>query len=167
VEVKNRIKELRQVPASQLKKNACNWRIHSEYQLDVLKAIIEEVGFAGAVIARELADGSLEIIDGHARVKLAGDEEIPVLVLDVNEAEAKKILATYDPISALADTDSEQLNALLNEVEVSNQSIVQLFEQLKTKAESYAQEAPADFKEFNEEIETNRVCPKCGYRWSE
>jgi len=167
MEIKNRIKELRYVPASQLKKNEFNWRIHSEYQLDLLKGIIEEVGFAGAVIVRELTDGSLEIIDGHARVELAGNEEIPVLVLDVNESEAKKILATYDPISSLADTDAERLNALLDEVEVANQNIVQLFEQLKTKAENYGQEAPEEFKEFDENIETNRICPKCGYRWSE
>jgi hypothetical protein len=26
--------------------------------------------------------------------------------------------------------------------------------------------APSEFKEFDEEIETEHECPKCGYRWS-
>ena len=165
MKIKDRIKELRKVPASQLAKSGYNWRTHSDYQLGLLKDIIEEVGFAGAVLARERPDGSLEIIDGHARAELAGNEEVPVLVLDVTDAEAKKILATYDPIGALAGTDSERLDALLGEVEIASQGVAQMLEQLRAKAEP--PEPPEEFEELGDDIETNRVCPKCGYRWSE
>ena len=36
------------------------------------------------------------------------------------------------------------------------------------EAEQEAEEVapPDDFKEYDEDIETEHVCPKCGYRWS-
>jgi hypothetical protein len=38
---------------------------------------------------------------------------VPVLILDVNEAEADKLLATLDPLAAMAEKDAEQLASLL------------------------------------------------------
>jgi len=32
-----------------------------------MRAILTEIGYAGAALARELPDGSLELIDGHLR----------------------------------------------------------------------------------------------------
>jgi site-specific DNA-methyltransferase (adenine-specific) len=79
--------------------------------------MLEQIGFAGAALAYEGPEG-LTLIDGHARQELAADEEIPVLVLDLDEAEAKLLLATFDPLGAMAGTDSEALAALLAEVSV-------------------------------------------------
>ena len=93
--IRDRIKELRRVPAAQLRPNPRNWRTHSPQQRDALQGILAEVGYAGALLARELADGSLELIDGHLRAETTPDAMVPVLVLDVNEAEANLILATH------------------------------------------------------------------------
>ena len=106
VKIRDRIKELRRVPASELHPNPLNWRTHPKEQLDAIRGILAEVGFAGAELARELPDGSLQLIDGHARAEVAGDAIVPVLVLDVTEDEAKKILATLDPIGAMATADA-------------------------------------------------------------
>src|SRR5580692_9127906 len=104
--IRDRVKELRRVPASQLKPNAKNWRRHPKEQADALRGLLAEVGFAGATLARELEDGSLMTIDGHLRAETMGNELIPVLILDVTEAEANKLLATYDPISSMAEADA-------------------------------------------------------------
>ena len=49
------------------------------------------------LLARELEDGSLELVDGHLRADTTPDQEVPVLVLDVTEAEADKLLGGAGP----------------------------------------------------------------------
>lgn len=132
--IRDRIKELRRVPASELRPSPLNWRTHSTQQLDALKGILAEVGYAGAALARELPDGSLELIDGHARAEVTGTGMVPVLVLDVDEAEAAKILATFDPIGAMAGTDAAKLDALLRDVQTGNQALADMLEGLAEKA---------------------------------
>lgn len=105
--IRDRIKELRRVPGSQLKANPKNWRLHSEAQKQAAAAVLGEIGFAGAALARETEQGELLLIDGHMRSDLAGDELVPVLVLDVTAAEADKLLATLDPLQAMAETDAK------------------------------------------------------------
>ena len=88
MKIKNRIKELRYVKASEIAPNPKNWRTHPKEQADALRGVLAEVGMADAVLARELEDGSLMLIDGHMRAETFGDEPVAVLVLDVTEEEA-------------------------------------------------------------------------------
>ena len=115
---RDRIKDFRRVAAAELVDNPNNWRTHPQGQRDALKAILDEVGFAGAVLTRKLSNGKLEIIDGHLRKDLVGKSKIPVLITDLTVAESKLILATYDPIGAMAETNAEMLNKILSEVPV-------------------------------------------------
>ena len=121
--VPDRIKDLRRVPANELRPNPKNWRTHSKDQENALRSVLAEVGFAGAVLARELDDGSLMLIDGHLRAETSGAEMVPVLVLDVNEAEADILLATFDPIGAMATTDKEKVGELLDSIETNNEAV--------------------------------------------
>lgn len=110
--------------AGDLAPNPLNWRRHPEAQANALRGMLAEIGFAGAALAREMADGSLQLIDGHLRTETVGpDVEIPVLVLDVNAEEASKILATFDPLGAMAETDAEMLKQLLDEVEFESPDV--------------------------------------------
>ena len=99
MQIRDRIKELRRVRASELVPNPRNWRTHPVPQRNAMRGILAEVGYADALLARELPDGRLEIIDGHLRAETTPDALVPVLVLDVNEAEASKILLTHDPLT--------------------------------------------------------------------
>jgi len=129
-QIRDRVRELRRVKASDLRPNPRNWRSHPAAQLDALKGVLAEVGYAGAALARELPDGSLELIDVHARAEISGDAELPVLVLDVTDEEAKKILATFDPLGSLADTETEKLELLLSEVEFDNDAVNEMLSNL-------------------------------------
>lgn len=103
--------------ASALRPSSQNWRTHPENQRSALQGLLAEIGYAVPVIARETAPGGpLEVIDGHLRVETMGDEEVPVVILDVTEAEAAKLLATVDPLSALAGQDDTKLIELLQGV---------------------------------------------------
>lgn len=114
MEIKDRIKELRRVPASELLANPLNHRIHPEAQRKKLRQALGDIGFAGAVLAREGENGQLILIDGHMRASECGKSDIPVLILDVNELEANKILASYDAIGAMAEIDKKILDDLVN-----------------------------------------------------
>jgi DNA modification methylase len=147
VNIRDRIKELRRVPANELRPNPRNWRTHPEKQLNAIRGVLAEVGFAGAELARELEDGTLELIDGHARAEVAGTAEVPVLVLDVNEAEANKILATFDPIGAMADSDAAKLDAVLRDVETANEDLSQMIADLANEAGLYLDDGTSEIEE--------------------
>src|SRR6266481_1132618 len=110
MQIRDRIKELRRVPASQLQPNPLNWRTHPKRQQDALRGILAEVGYADALLARETPAGGLMLIDGHLRAETTPDALVPVLILDVDEAEAAKILATLDPLAAMAQADASRLD---------------------------------------------------------
>jgi len=120
--IKDRIIELKRVKASDLLPNPKNWRTHPAEQSDAMRGILADVGWADAVLARETPDG-LMLIDGHLRAETAPDAKVPVLVLDVDEAEADKILATHDPLAAMAGTNEDALRSLVSDMPVANDAL--------------------------------------------
>jgi ParB-like chromosome segregation protein Spo0J len=121
--IRDRIKDFRRVKASQLRPHAKNWRVHPTAQQDALRGVLAEIGYAGALLARELDDGSLELIDGHLRAETTPEMEVPVLVLDLDEAEAAKLLAVHDPLADMAEKNEAVLAELLDQVETENDAV--------------------------------------------
>jgi ParB-like chromosome segregation protein Spo0J len=136
MQVRDRIKELRRVRAAELQPNPRNWRLHPQAQHDALRGVLAEVGYADALLARELPDGSLMLIDGHLRAETTPDAIVPVLVLDVDEQEADKILLTHDPLAAMAEAAGDQLRTLLGDVQTDNEAVRSLFDALATEAKA-------------------------------
>jgi hypothetical protein len=165
--IRNRVKSLRMVPASDLRPNPKNWRTHPKAQQDALRGVLAEVGLADACLARELPDGSLMLIDGHLRAETLGDGDVPVLILDVTEAEADKLLATLDPLAAMADSDAAKLDELLRNVDTGSEALQQmlaataaqagLYETLRGPDESGGSAVFDDAGEQNENPYTDKV----------
>jgi hypothetical protein len=132
MEIRDRIKELRRVPASELTANTKNWRRHPQWQKDGMQSILENVGYAGALIAYE-SNGELVLIDGHLRQEMTPTEDVPVLILDVNDAEADILLASYDPITAMATEDGVALQELLETIETSNDDLSTLLQDINER----------------------------------
>ena len=144
MQIRDRIKELRRVRASDLRPNPRNWRTHPAAQQDALRGLLAEVGYADALLARELADGTLMLIDGHLRAETTPEAVVPVLVLDVDEAEADKILLTLDPLAGMATTSHDQLASLLADVETENSAVHALMDEIAREyrdAEQFAASA--------------------------
>jgi DNA modification methylase len=111
--IRDRIKELRRVRAGDLKPHPKNWRVHPESQKNALRGLLAEIGYADVLLTRELPDGSLQIIDGHLRADTTPDSIVPVVVTDLTEEEAEKVVLTLDPLASMATADKENLEALL------------------------------------------------------
>jgi hypothetical protein len=78
------------------------------------------VGFARSLLAYELPDGRLKLIDGHLRREIDPDMEVEVEVLDVTEAEARELLLSIDPLVGLGQMQ-EQLYARLRQTTPARQ----------------------------------------------
>jgi DNA modification methylase len=123
MKIRDRIKELRRVRASELLPNPKNWRSHPQAQQDALRGLLAELGYCDALLARELPDGRLLLIDGHLRCDTTPEVVVPVLVLDVTEAEADKLLATLDPLASLAEANRDALTTLLASVDTDSDAV--------------------------------------------
>jgi hypothetical protein len=110
--VRNRIKRHARVRAGDLVPHELNPRLHSEMQQQALAALYEQIGFARSLLAYELADGRLKLIDGHLRAQMDPDQEVEVEVLDVDDAEARALLLSIDPLAQLAGYDTQMLEEL-------------------------------------------------------
>ncbi|QDU31881.1 hypothetical protein ETAA8_70430 [Anatilimnocola aggregata] len=145
--IRDRIQSLRRVLARDLQPNPRNWRTHPQPQQDALRALLAEVGYAGALLAREQDDGSLQLIDGHLRAETTPEQLVPVLVLDVTEDEANKLLACWDPLSALAGRDQQRIEELVALIETDSPALCALLTDLSRES-SAAKRLPAEVDEL-------------------
>ena len=127
MQIRNRIKELRQVKASELLPNPRNWRRHPAGQADALRGALAEIGYADALIAYETDEG-LMLIDGHLRAETTPDMEVPVLITDLDEGEANKLLMTLDPLAAMASADTDIFDALRQVTTVESDALQEMLD---------------------------------------
>lgn len=138
--IRDRIRELRRVPASALRPHPRNWRTHSDRQRDVLRGALAEIGLADAALVREDDAGALHLIDGHLRAETLGEGLIPVLVLDVDAEEADKLLLTVDPLAGLAGQDDDRLAELRANVSFDSPAVRAILDDLQGRAERLSAE---------------------------
>ena len=148
--LRNRIKEHRKVRFGDLVPHELNPRIHSEAQRAVLAAMYEEVGFARSVLAYELPDGRLKLIDGHLRQEMTPDMDVEVEVLDVDDAEARALLLSMDPLVQLAEYDDQTLGELLRVTETDNAMLQAFWATLRSEDCEAQQELERKVKEDEE-----------------
>jgi DNA modification methylase len=103
--------------------NPKNWRRHPKSQADALRGILREIGFADALLVRELPNGKFMLLDGHLRATTTPDMLVPTLVLDLSEEEADKLLLTLDPLASLAQADLDQVRQLLSSVTTDDEGV--------------------------------------------
>ncbi len=116
MEIRDRITGLSKLPASQVLPNPKNWRQHPKKQREAMKSVLVDIGFAGAMLTYRNDDDQLVAIDGHLRREEVGDEVVAVLETDLSQDEADKLLATFDPLAAMATPDTDKLESLLQDI---------------------------------------------------
>lgn len=149
-------------PASQFLANPANFRRHPPKQRAAVNASLKQLGWLQNVIENTVTGN---LIDGHERVWQAlqnGDADVPYIQVDLSPEEERLALAVYDPISALAETDSEQLNALLSEVQTEEPALQELLAELAAANKI----KPLSPKVENTSSSQSAVtCPACGWQF--
>jgi ParB-like chromosome segregation protein Spo0J len=118
------------VAPDQLLANPLNWRLHPKEQREALAGVLDEVGWVQRIIVNRTTG---HVVDGHARVELAlqrSEATVPVLYVELSEAEERLVLASLDPIGGLAATDAARLEELLAGVEATDPALQALLADL-------------------------------------
>ena len=128
--IRNRIKRHVRMRAGDLVPHELNPRTHPEAQRKALADLYVQVGFARSLLAYELPDGRLKLIDGHLRRDLAPDMEVEVEVLDVNDDEARALLLSIDPLARLAEYDRDTLDRLRQASHTDSAALADLWDSI-------------------------------------
>ena len=122
------IREMIWVDPKTLNENPMNWRKHPARQKNAIGASIKANGWADTLLFNE---NTGRLIDGHARREIAirdGIDSVPVLVGYWTEEQEKHLLATLDPMAAMAETDATALSSLTDMIKQDKQAFANLEE---------------------------------------
>jgi DNA methylase len=110
--------------------NERNWRSHPTLQHEALAGVLEQVGWVGQVLVNRTTG---RLVDGHLRVELAlarGEASVPVTYVELSEAEEALVLATLDPLAAMAEADAGKLAELLAQLQSDDAAVTRLLADL-------------------------------------
>ena len=183
---RSRIVGYGEVSPAKLRAHPANWRDHPDAQHDAMTEILTGVGLVQNIIVNKRLSTSWPkkernvqtLIDGHLRLTLAlrdGHRRLPVTYVDLTPDEESLVLATLDPVAAMAVADETKLADLLQSVNASallesidGNSLNNLLESLEEGAlpESGTQ---GDDSGASGEISNTHVitCPECGFEFQD
>lgn len=148
--------------------NPRNWRIHPQAQQDALTGALHGVGIVQNLVINKRTsalwppeDRYVETLcDGHLRVTLAlreGQPTLPVTYVDLTPDEENLVLATFDPIAALAGVDAPQLSDLLHETTTSDATLMAFLSALAEEHGIVPPDAQGPVVEVEPEIDRAEV----------
>ena len=112
-----------EVDPTTLKANPLNWRRHPLVQKRAIGGVLDEIGWVQQVIVNRQTG---RLVDGHLRVEAAcirNESVVPVLYVELSESEEATVLATLDPLAALAQSDSTVLSELLKKTQTADAAV--------------------------------------------
>jgi ParB-like chromosome segregation protein Spo0J len=127
---RNRISGHAEVAPADLVPNPRNWRTHPAEQQRALTGALGEVGWVAEVLVNRTTGN---VVDGHLRIELAlarQEPTVPVTYVELTEAEEALVLATLDPIGAMADAEATALASLLSGLEPADDALRALVDDL-------------------------------------
>lgn len=146
---------------------ARNARTHSDAQIAQIAASIREWGWTIPV----LVDETGELIAGHGRVLAARQldiDSVPVMVArGWSEAKTRAYRIADNKLSELSNWDNELLGLELADLRDLGAAVELIgFDAASLESLIAGPQAPQAFTDYDETIETEHTCPKCGFRWS-
>lgn len=126
----NRIVEYVEVDPADLCAHPANAKLHPGRQAEVMRAVLDDVGWIAPVV-ENVTTGF--IIDGHLRVAealSAGIRKIPVVRVELTEAEEVEALVTHDAVGQLARWEKDRLDDLLADIETDSAAVDELLQDL-------------------------------------
>lgn len=131
----------------------------------------EEFGQEKPIVLWDSPDGRRFVIAGNTQLRAARDirgwTEIAGVVFEGTETEAKAFALADNHTADLGRYDQQALIRMLREVSgeaellaaasYSEDDILELLEPGR---------APDGFTEYDDDVETDYTCPRCGYEWS-
>ncbi len=127
---RSRITDHAEVSPRELVPNPRNWRTHPAEQQRALAGALGEVGWVTEVIVNRTTG---RVVDGHLRIELAlerSEPTVPVTYVELTEEEEGLVLATLDPIGAMADAETQALESLLASLDPADAELRSFIDEL-------------------------------------
>jgi ParB-like chromosome segregation protein Spo0J len=105
---RNRIVGHADVAPAELVPNPHNWRSHPQEQQRALAGALGEVGWVAEVLVNRTTG---HVVDGHLRIERAlarHEPTVPVTYVELSEDEERLVLASLDPLAAMATAEQER-----------------------------------------------------------
>lgn len=146
-----------------------NARAHSERNIDAITKSLERFGQQKPIVVDR--DGRVIAGNGTLRAAIAiGWDRIDIVRTDLTGDDARAFAIADNRTAELATWEDETLRAqlaALAEVDVELLKATGFDSAIDTLGTLNADaEGPTDFPEVDENISTDRECPRCNYRWS-
>lgn len=133
-EWKNRIVGHAEFDPKNLVPNPENWRLHPKNQQEAMEGALDDIGWVSTITVNQ---NTGLVVDGHLRLDLAlrrKEALVPVTLVDLTPEEEAAVLATLDPISAMAKTDKSKLKSILTIAQSQSQKMQDLLEMMRMRA---------------------------------
>jgi hypothetical protein len=120
---RNRITGSGTLKVAEAKPHELNFRLHPAAQSQALAASLDNVGWVQQVVINSVTGN---LLDGHLRVELArqrGESELPCLFVELSADEERLVLASLDPITAMASADRTKLQELLTSIQSEDEQV--------------------------------------------
>jgi DNA modification methylase len=133
---RSRITGHAEIAPAELVPNPRNWRGHPAEQQRALAGALSEVGWVTEVIVNQTTG---RVVDGHLRIELAlarNEPTIPVTYVELSEAEEGLVLATLDPIGAMAAAEATALESLLATLDPADADLRAFLDELARQQET-------------------------------
>lgn len=152
-----------------LKPNKHNARLHTEAQITQLVGSLDEFGWVKPLIV----DEKLSILAGHGMylaAKQRGDDSAPVIRIEgLTAAQKRAYLIADNKLAMNSEWDNTALSNELRRLSAEDFNLLVVGFSQSELEKLMAEEnvtSPDDFAEADENLPTQHVCPKCGYKWS-
>src|SRR5438093_6382214 len=103
---------------------------HPNDQQRAVGGALSEVGWVAEVLVNQTTG---HVVDGHLRIELAlarKEPTVPVTYVELTVDEERIVLATLDPLAAMADAETEALAQLLAGLEPADEALRELLDDL-------------------------------------
>jgi DNA modification methylase len=119
-----------EIAPSELVPNPRNWRTHPSDQQSALSGALAEVGWVAEVTVNQTTG---HVVDGHLRIELAlarKEPTVPVTYVELSEDEERLVLASLDPLAAMAEAEASKLAELLEGLALNDAALRALLDDL-------------------------------------
>lgn len=156
-------------PVSKLKDHPSNPRFHTDEAVEHQCSLIRKFGWTFPI----LVDEHSIILAGHKR-KLAaiklGVTSVPVITLPgLTDAEKLQYVVADNQATMMSPWDEISLGRVVMEIHEGGDDVEILGlpdDYITELLDSPTIDPPGEFGTYDETIETQHRCPKCGYEWS-
>lgn len=143
---------------------------YNEGDVGAISESLAEHGFYGAIGVQTSTRLILFGNHRHRTAVMQGARTLPGFWLDVDDDEARRIMAVDNRSAALARVDEGRLVALLAPLAQSSRGLAGTGydgDDLDDMVTALQGPKPPDgFPPFGDDIDTDYCCPRCGYEWS-